>query len=64
MIPQNHKIDGEYIAISRYELESLRDNYWELSQANKDDEFRRAYYIGKATVCIDLLKMFEPLIAE
>lgn len=64
MILQDYKINGDYISISKKELEEWRDHYWKVSGEYKDDEFRRAYYIGKQSNIVDILKMFEPLIGE
>ena len=64
MLLQDYKIDGDYIRISKKELEGFRDHYQDvISQHKKNrDSFRKAFYTGKRDVCIELLKMFEPLI--
>lgn len=63
MVLQDYKIDGEYICISKKELEECRDYYHKLAQHHKEnrDSFRQAFYLGKRDVCIDILKMFEQL---
>ena len=63
MVLQDYKIDGEYISISKKELEEYRDHYHMLAQHHKEnrDSFRQAFYLGERDVCIDILKMFEPL---
>ena len=63
MVLQDYKIDGEYISISKKELEELRDHYGNIDKQTKRQPalFLRGYYSGKRDVCIDILKMFEPL---
>ena len=63
MVLQDYKIEGDYIRISKKELEAFRDHYCDvISQHRKNkDSFRQAFYTGKRDVCIELLKMFEPL---
>lgn len=63
MVLKDYKIDGDYIRISKAELELLRDHYEGLARhhAKNRDSFRQALYLGKRDVCIDVLKMFEPL---
>ena len=65
--------NGEYqikdggIWIPKKVLEEWRDHYCKVADSNKKrwfkegNEFAYPHYIGKATVLIDLLKMFEPL---
>ena len=63
MVLQDYKIDGEYICISKKELEEHRDHYHMLAQHHKEnrDSFRQSFYLGKRDVCIDILKIFEQL---
>lgn len=63
MVPKDCKIEGEYICISKEELEKWRVHYYLLTCHHKanNDAFRQALYIGKHSVMCDLLKMFEPL---
>jgi regulation of enolase protein 1 (concanavalin A-like superfamily) len=63
MVLQNYKIDGDYICISKEELEKWRKHYHELSveNYNKGDHWRMVFYGGKRDVIIDMLKMFEQL---
>lgn len=63
MVPQDYKIDGEYLCISKEELETWRDHYYQLACHHKtnNDSFRQSLYIGKHSVMCDMLKMFEPL---
>lgn len=55
------------ITISKAALEECRDHYCKVADKFKpkpkkqDLDFRWPFYIGKADVCIDLLKHFEPL---
>lgn len=46
-----------------YNIEECRDHYHKLAQHHKEnrDSFRLPFYLGKRDVCIDILKMFEPL---
>ena len=60
MVLQDYKIDGEYICISKKELEELRDHYLHLGTEKYHGKLGY-YYVGKHTVMCDLLKMFEPL---
>ena len=60
MVLQDYKIDGEYICISKKELEKWRDHYLKLYR-EQDEEWKRAFYLGKADAMIEALKMFEPL---
>ena len=63
MILQDYKIDGEYIKVSKKELEELSRHYYSLvlQYNNEYDPFYRAFYAGKESVVLDILKMFEPL---
>ena len=63
MILQDYKIDGEYICISKTELEKLSRHYYSLvaQYNNEHDPFYRAFYAGKESAMLDILKMFEPL---
>lgn len=63
MVLQDYKIDGDYIKVSKAELESFRDHYYKLAKRHKgnNDAFRQALYMGKHSVMCDLLKMFEQL---
>lgn len=60
MVLQDYKIDGEYICISKEELERWRDHYQE--EANTRGRGKIGwFYLGKREVMIDMLKMFEQL---
>jgi hypothetical protein len=60
MILQDYKIDGDYIKVSKEELEKWRDHYQE--EASKRGRGKIGwFYLGKREVLIDMLKMFEPL---
>lgn len=62
MVLQDYKIDGDYIKVSKAELEQLRDHYRNVaSNYAIKDMHRWWYYMGKREICIDILKMFEPL---
>mgnify|MGYP003305810951 FL=1 len=62
MVLQDYKIDGDYIKVSKKELEQLRDHYMNVaSRYATKDMHRWWYYMGKREICIDMLKMFEPL---
>ena len=63
MVLQDYKIDGEYICISKKELERLVELYnEEANKLIKAGHFQwYAHYNGKRSVILDLLKMFKPL---
>ena len=67
MVFEKYKIEGDSITLDKQELKEIRDHYCKLAdrfKPKKDDEkfdFRYPYYIGKADVLVDILKMFEPL---
>lgn len=48
-------------------LEQFRNHYFGVADNQKrkfkkgEDNFRFPFYLGKAEVCTDLLKMFDPL---
>ena len=53
-------IDGDYICISKEELEKWREHYQE--EANTRGRGKIGwFYLGKREVIVDMLKMFEPL---
>ena len=60
MVLQDYKIDGDYICISKKELEEWRDHYGQVEKLQSNSHLRW-FYTGKRDVCIDILKMFEPL---
>lgn len=64
MILQDYKIDGDSITITKQELEEARDHYCKVADKfslYKDDEPRMMFYLGKAAVLTDILKLFEPI---
>lgn len=62
MVLQDYKIDGDYIKVSKAELEQLRDHYGNVASSYVTKDMHRWwYYMGKREICIDMLKMFEPL---
>lgn len=67
MVFENYKIEGESITLNKKELEEIRDHYCKVAdkfKPKKNDEkfdFKYPFYIGKADVVVDILKMFEPL---
>jgi hypothetical protein len=67
MIFENYKIQGDSITLDKKELEEIRDHYCKVADkfkpkpSKRDFDFRWSFYFGKADVCIDLLKHFEPL---
>ena len=60
-------IQDDKITISKKALEECRDHYCKVADKFKpkpkkqDLDFRWPFYVGKADVCIDLLKHFETL---
>lgn len=63
MVLQDYMIEGDYIKVSKKELEELSHHYFSLvALYNHDhDPFYRAFYAGKESAMLDILKMFEPL---
>lgn len=63
MTLHDYKIEGDYIKISKKELEECRDHYHKLAKHHKEnrDSFRQPFYLGKRDVCIEILEMFESL---
>lgn len=72
MVLQNgeYKIENEGIWVKKETLEELRDHYCDVADKCKnsflkgEDTFKYPFYIGKADICKDLLKMFESLEGE
>lgn len=60
MVLQDYKIDGDYICINKAELEELRVHYHSLAMEKRGK--LGYFYLGKRDICIEILKMFEPLI--
>lgn len=60
MVLQDYKIDGEYICISKKELEEWREHYTKEAETRGRGKIGW-FYLGKREVLIDILKMFEPL---
>lgn len=60
MTLQDYKIDGDYLCISKAELEKWRDHYNAVASEKGKGEIGW-FYVGKADVLVDMLKMFEPL---
>lgn len=58
-----YRIDGDNITIPKKILERLRDHYQNIVQRKQAQNISlgQYYYLGKATVLTDLLKLFEPL---
>lgn len=67
MVIQNYTIEDNKITLTKEELQEARDHYLNVADKYKlnDDssviDIRHAYYLGKAAVLIDILKMFEPI---
>lgn len=67
MVFKNYKIEGDFITLNKKELEEIRDHYCKVAdkfKPKKGDEkfdFKYPFYIGKADIVVDILKMFEPL---
>ena len=62
---ENYKIQDDSITLDKKELEEIRDHYCKVADMfkpkKKDDklDFRYPFFIGKADVVVDILKMFE-----
>jgi hypothetical protein len=67
MVFLNYKIEGDSITLNKKELVEIRDHYCKVAdkfKPKKGDEnfdFKYPFYIGKADIVVDILKMFEPL---
>ena len=67
MVLQDYKIDDNKIIITKEELQEIKEHYLNVADKyktkNNNDviDVRYPYYIGKAAVLIDILKMFEPI---
>ena len=61
MVLQDYKIDGDYISISKKELNALAEHYYYCASLDSNEAVHRAFYLGKEAVIIDILRMFEPL---
>lgn len=64
MVLQNsdYTIQGqESITIKKETLERLRDHYLAVAAEKGGDHIMRMFYVGKADICIDLLKHFDML---
>jgi hypothetical protein len=59
-----YKIEDEGIWISKKALEKWRDHYMQLHNQyakKKDSRYLPWMFMGEYSVCVDLIKMFEPL---
>lgn len=58
-----YKIEDDGIWIKKEVLESWRDHYRKVSIdcREKGNMWLAWFYMGKRDMCVDLLKMFEPL---
>ena len=67
MVWQDYTIEDEKITLTRQEIQEARDHYCKVAdkfKPKKKDEaldHRYMFYLGKAEVLTDILKMFEPL---
>ena len=64
MVLKDYKINGGYITISKKELDELANHYYGLTVQydNGHDPFYRAFYAGKESIVLDILKMFDELL--
>lgn len=60
MLLKDYKIEGDYIRISKKELEEFAEHYHKEATTRGKGKIGW-FYLGKREVCIDILKMFEPL---
>lgn len=63
---QDYTIEGEKITFTKEELKVSYEHFCKEAdkfkpRKKKDFDFRYAYYLGKAEVLHDLLKLFEPI---
>ena len=63
MVLKDYKIEGDYITISKKELEDLVLHYHSVAEqeVRKRHNLRCAFYTGKVSLCTDILKMFDTL---
>lgn len=62
MVLQDYQIEGDYIKVSKAELEKWRDHYFDTAYQQKEiGSPLDLFYLGKRDVLIDMIKMFEPL---
>ena len=60
MVLQDYKINGEYICISKKELENYMSYYSHLADKQTDMPMKM-YYAAKFDVLLDMVRLFEPL---
>ena len=60
MVLKDYKIDGEYICISKKELENYMSHYSHLADKQTDMPMKM-YYAAKFDVLLDMVRLFEPL---
>lgn len=58
MILQDYKIEGDYIKVSKAELEEWKHHYWQIFRV-QDEDWEMGFYLGKGDAFVELLKMFE-----
>ena len=58
MVLQDYKIEGDYIKVSKADLEMWNWHYWAAS-IGKDEDYERGFYLGKAVALEELLELFE-----
>ena len=62
-----YRIEGDGIWISKAALEECKRHYckvadkFSIKPKKQELDFRYPFYLGKADICVDLLKHFEPL---
>lgn len=66
MVFQDYKIEGNKITFTKEELQEAYEHFCKVAdkfkpRKNKDWDFRYSYYLGKAVILRDMLKMFEPI---
>lgn len=66
MILEDYKIDGNDITITKKELQEAKEHYCKVAdkfkpKPKREVDMRYYFYLGKADILNDILKMFEPL---
>lgn len=60
MVLKDYKIDGEYISISKKELENYMSHYSHIADKQADLPMKM-YYAAKFDVLLDIIRLFDEL---
>ena len=56
---KDYKIDGEYICITKKELERLAECYYKIGLKYRQYPLKESYYLGSKNTIDDMLDLFE-----